>query len=124
MDRQAIENLAVENLADNEDPPLIVTTTSDNAMVIDAIAASLVEDRLAACCQVSPPVTSVYRWEDKIERAAEWELKVKTVASRLDAVFARIDQLHNYDVPQIIAVEIACISRTYGDWVAANTGPQ
>ena len=124
MDRQAIENLAVENLADNEDPPLIVTTTSDNAMVIDAIAASLVEDRLAACCQVSPPVTSVYRWEDKIERAAEWELKVKTVASRLDAVFARIDQLHNYDVPQIIAVEIARISRTYGDWVAANTGPQ
>lgn len=97
-----------------------VTTTSDDRAVLDAIAKRLIEDRLAACCQISSPITSIYRWDGQIESSTEFELKIKTVESRLDDVIELIGRLHRYDVPQIVAAKIDRLSDAYQAWIIAN----
>ncbi len=87
----------------------------------EAIATRLVEERLAACVQILPPMRSVYRWEGKVEQAAEVLLLAKTSSDRLQALCARIQALHPYDTPEVIALEAAGGSGSYLDWVHAET---
>ncbi len=96
---------------------LIITTTSDTEDVLNRIADRLVGEQLAACCQISQPIKSVYRWNGKVESAAEFELKIKTAVAKFDEVSSVIKSLHNYDVPQIVAVDVSHIEAAYGDWV-------
>src|SRR5690606_41820662 len=70
--------------------------SSDLARIADA----LVEARLAACVQLLPGATSVYRWQGKLERASETLLLVKTTQNRCQALIARIVQLHPHDIPR------------------------
>jgi len=99
---------------------IIITTTSDTVDVLDRIADRVVGDRLAACCQISQPIKSVYRWEGKIESSSEFELKIKTAAEKFDEVSIVIKSLHNYDVPQIVAVNVVHADDAYRDWANAN----
>ncbi len=64
----------------------------------------MVQERLAACAQVTGPVSSVYRWQGEVETAAEWYCHLKTTAARAPALLARIRELHPYDTPEIIAL--------------------
>lgn len=87
----------------------------------ERIASALVGERLAACVNVLPGVSSLYRWQGKVERAEETMLMIKTVSGRLDALSARVAQLHPYELPEVIAVEAAGGLPAYLDWVAAQT---
>ena len=98
---------------------MLVVTTSDDRAVLEKIAGRLVELRLAACCQISSPITSVYRWEGRVEQAEEFECRIKTTASHFDAVATEIRALHHYDVPQIVGVPIEAASLAYREWVLA-----
>lgn len=88
------------------------------------IAEVLVGERLAACVQVLPGVTSVYRWQGKVERARETLLLVKTARDRFDAMAARITELHPYEVPEVVAADIVAGLPAYLDWVARETAPE
>ena len=79
----------------------VVTTTSSQAEA-QAIARHLVEQRLAACAQVSGPVQSVYRWQGKIENDQEWTCSAKTLRGKYAEVEEAIRKLHSYDEPQIV----------------------
>ena len=101
-------------------PLIIVTTTSDAAEVLERIAERLVADQLAACCQISQPIKSIYRWNGNVESSNEWELKIKTSAERFAEVSTVIKSLHNYDVAQIVAVDVTHVDNAYRDWANEN----
>ena len=94
-----------------------ISTTSDDLDELNAIASNLIESRLAACCQVSGPVTSLYTWEGKTESAKEWTCTIKTTKQQYAKVEAMISQQHHYDQPEIIAVEIVAASTGYQKWI-------
>ncbi|WP_425600443.1 divalent-cation tolerance protein CutA [Luteimonas salinisoli] len=89
--------------------------------VADRIAAALVDERLAACVSVLPGVRSVYRWEGAVQREAEVLLLAKTAPARLQALTARVVELHPYELPEVIAVESAGGLPAYLDWIARET---
>lgn len=89
----------------------------------ETLARHLVEERLAACVSVLPGIRSIYRWEGRIEDAAEVLLLVKTTRARFDALAARITELHPHDVPEVVAIDVAAGLPAYLDWVEAETVP-
>ena len=96
---------------------MLVVTTSDDRPVLEKIAGRLVELRLAACCQISSPIMSVYRWEGRVEQSEEFECRIKTTDAHFDALVTEIESLHNYDVPQIVGVPIEACSAQYRAWL-------
>ena len=85
-----------------------------------AFARTLVEERLAACVNVLPVMTSVYRWKGGIEQDREQQVVIKTVAARVDALEARVRALHPYDVPEFLVIPVREGSADYLAWVAES----
>ncbi len=81
------------------------------------LARALVTERLAACVN-RVPVESVYRWQGQLEEAPEVLLIVKTRRARLDALASRVQALHSYTVPEMIALPIVAGWPPYLDWLA------
>ena len=94
-----------------------VMTAAGSEEEAERISAALVEGRLAACVQVLGPVSSRYRWQDKVEHAQEWLCLAKTETSRYPEVEAAIRALHSYDEPEIIATPIVTGSEGYLTWL-------
>ena len=87
----------------------------------ERIAQALVDERLAACVNLVPGLTSIYRWQGKVEKEAECLLIIKTVAARFEAIRERIKILHPYDLPEIIALPISKADDAYLRWLTDNT---
>ncbi len=85
------------------------------------IARTVVGERLTACANVLPGCRSVYRWQGQVEEAGEVALILKTTAARFPALERRIGELHPYEVPCIVAWEVADGHEPYLNWVAAET---
>ena len=100
---------------------IIVLTTYPLDKDADSLAATLVGERLAACVNILPPMRSVYRWKDAVERADERQIVIKTTKARLTALEARIRTLHPYDVPEFVVLPIESGSTDYLSWLAENT---
>ena len=94
----------------------VLTTTPDKETA-EKIAKTLVENKLAACVQIYGPVTSVYRWKDKIEQEVEWQCQIKTCDKLTDKIENLIKDAHPYDVPEIIVTEIVSGSNEYLNWI-------
>lgn len=99
-----------------------VTTTLPDRAAAERMASRLVEDRLAACVQVLGPVSSTYRWQDRVEHAEEWYCHIKTTLALLPAVQARIRELHPYQQPEIVAVPIVGGDPGYMKWIEDAVG--
>jgi periplasmic divalent cation tolerance protein len=84
------------------------------------IGGAVVEERLAACVNLLGPCHSIYRWQGKIESAAEAAAIFKARADKADALVARIAELHSYDVPAIAIWPIDGAFPAYADWVNAE----
>ncbi len=107
---------------DNESmQALIVICTCPDEVVAKRIAEALVGERLAACVNLLPAVASTYRWEGKICRETESMMLIKTTRDRFQALRERLLSLHPYDVPEIVAVDIATGSAAYLDWIGRET---
>jgi periplasmic divalent cation tolerance protein len=81
------------------------------------IGRAVVEERLAACINILPPIRSIYRWKGNVETADEVAAILKTHHWRADALIARIAELHSYVVPCIVSWPIDKILGAYADWV-------
>ena len=99
-----------------------VESTTESLEEAKRLAGALVERRLAACVQVIGPIFSTFRWEGQVQDAEEYLLLCKVPGKRLDEATALIEELHSYDLPEVLAFEIAHGSRSYLEWVAAETG--
>ena len=101
--------------------PLLVITTMPDEDAARALGTALVEARLAACVNIGPPVTSIYRWQGRVEQGAEHMLTIKTTASRLAALEAGIVARHPYELPEVIAVPITDGLSDYLAWIESCT---
>lgn len=101
-----------------------VVTTGDSRDVMEQIGKRLVEQRLAACAQISGPITSTYWWKGKVEVAEEWVCTVKSTSDLYAGVEAAIKELHPYETPEIIAINVEKALPAYADWVRKETGTQ
>ncbi|MEU2437000.1 divalent-cation tolerance protein CutA [Streptomyces rubradiris] len=102
---------------------LTVLTTTDGEEKAKTLAAGAVEARVAACAQISAPVTSVYRWEGATRTEQEWQILFKTTTARYEDLETYIKEAHDYDTPEIIATPIVAGSDTYLAWLDEETGP-
>jgi periplasmic divalent cation tolerance protein len=102
---------------------LQIVTTTEREEDARQIADLLIEKRLAACVQIVGPVTSVYRWQGKVESATEWQCLIKTRQALSDNVVQAIREIHAYEVPEIIALPIVGGSRDYLIWLEEQTSP-
>jgi periplasmic divalent cation tolerance protein len=99
-----------------------VFTTVDDRKKAEVIAKAMVEKRLAACVQIAGPVTSTYRWKEQIETTDEWLLIMKTREGLYAELEKNLNEMHSYDVPEILAVPVTAGSSSYLDWISKETG--
>ena len=88
-----------------------------------AFGRTLVEERLAACVSAHPGLYSVYRWNDGVEDSSEQQVMIKTTRARLEALERRFDDLHPYDLPELLVLPVVGGSRAYLEWVWEGTQP-
>ena len=98
-----------------------VHTTIDSKEAAQKIAQALVAQRLAACVQVSGPIISTYWWQGKVEQAEEWVCTAKTRRELYTVLEQAIRQVHPYDIPEIVAVDLVAGHASYLDWVTQET---
>ena len=97
--------------------PLVVLLTAGSQEEAERIARALVGEMLAACVNVIPGVTSIYRWQGEIQQDQEWLLVAKSRRDVLDDLVGRVQALHSYDLPEIIALPLAGGSEAYLRWL-------
>jgi periplasmic divalent cation tolerance protein len=100
----------------------IVLTTIDADPDAAVLARTLVDERLAACVNVLPPMVSVYRWKGKVEQGREQQLVIKTTADQVAALETRLRALHPYEQPEFLVLS-ARGSEQYVAWLSASTRP-
>ena len=99
----------------------IVLTTAGSADEARKIAQTLVERRLAACVNMVPQIESVYRWKGKVEHATEWLLLIKTQTGAFERLRDAIKELHSYELPECLLLEVDAGGQEYLDWIADST---
>ncbi len=96
---------------------IVVYVTVGSSAEGDRLAHALVEERLAACVNRIRPVQSIYRWQGQVERSEEELLIIKTKSGLFDRLKKRVQDLHSYSVPEIIALPITEGNEDYLKWL-------
>jgi periplasmic divalent cation tolerance protein len=115
-------NLKWRKMAAEVTPVRIALTTVASLEEGRRLALLLVERRLAACVNLVPNVTSVYRWQRAVEEAGEVLLVMKTTAEMIPALEAAVRELHSYEVPEFLALAVEAGSQPYLDWLLGSLG--
>ena len=100
----------------------VVLITASSDAEAGKLARMMVESELAACVNLVPGVRSIYRWQGKVEEAAEVLLIAKTVKTRVKELVRAVKKAHSASVPEVIALAIKGGSRDYLKWVGENSG--
>ena len=87
------------------------------------IARALVEERVAACVNIVPGITSIYRWKGAVEHEGEVLLVIKTIGERVEQLKARLVQLHPYELPEVVVIPIGGGHKAYLEWIADQIRP-
>ena len=103
------------------DRAVFVYTTWPTTVEAEAAGRILVERRLAACVNILPGMTSIYRWQGALERGEEAVMIIKTRAAVADAVSDAVKELHSYDTPAIVVLPLESVEKTYLAWLLAET---
>ena len=100
---------------------LLVITTMPDQDAAERLAGTLVETGLAACVNIGAAVTSIYRWDNRLQRGTELMLTIKTTRARYPALEQAIVDGHPYELPEVIAVPITAGLADYLAWIEACT---
>jgi len=100
---------------------IVVFTTCGSEEEAHKLASILIEKHLAACVNITAPVTSVYRWKGAVEKASEWMLVIKTRRELFDALRVLLESAHSYELPEVLALPVVEGSPTYLAWVDSET---
>ncbi len=101
----------------------MIMTTAGSRDEAERIARSLVDERLTACVSIIPGLTSVYRWQGKVEAAPEFLLLIKTTAANLTRVEEAVRRLHSYEVPEFLVLNPESASKPWLDWLLESCSP-
>jgi uncharacterized protein involved in tolerance to divalent cations len=96
---------------------LEVKTTFATHADAEKVARLLVSERLAACAQIIPGITSIYEWEDMLRHDDEVLLMLKTTEETWPRLRDRVAEIHPYDTPELVAVPLPLVSFDYATWV-------
>lgn len=107
-------------MTDTSSQARIVLTTAANHDQAAQLAGTLVEERLVACATLIPTVESIYRWEGQVESSTETLLLLKTAHDQLAALEARLSELHSYQVPEFLVLDVESGSHGYLEWLQAS----
>ena len=102
----------------------IILTTASAVEEGQSIANTLVEKQLAACVNIIPNISSVYRWEGQIQSESEVLLLIKTTKDLEAEVYREVQNVHSYDTPELITLPITNGSKKYLDWMTNAVGKQ
>jgi periplasmic divalent cation tolerance protein len=105
---------------DRVDAVIVLTTVSSHEDAV-AIGRTLVEEQLAACVNVLPAMTSLYRWQGQVQSDQEHQLIIKTMGVRVEALRSRLHALHTYELPEFLVVPAVSGSDRYLGWIAEST---
>ena len=103
--------------------PVVVLSVVAAQPDAERIARALVEERLAACVNVVPGITSIYRWKGTVEQEPELMLVIKTLGEKVEALRARLLELHPYELPEVVVIPIAGGHAPYLAWLAEQVRP-
>lgn len=98
---------------------LVLTTIGADADAA-ALARTLVDEHLAACVNVLPVMTSIYRWKGAVEQDREQQIIIKTSLACLDRLQARVSELHPYELPEFLVLAASAGSAAYLEWVRTS----
>ncbi len=105
-------------------PPIrIVLTTAANPDEAARLAHTLVQEGLAACVTSIPAIQSIYLWQGQIESSTETLLLIKTGPDQLPALEARLYQLHSYQTPEFLVLDVESASHPYLEWLQSCLRP-
>ena len=99
---------------------IVSFTTCESREDALRIATALVEKKCAACVNILPGVISVYRWKGNIEQAGEWLLMIKTTAEQFENLKEAVREVHPYEVPELIGLNIVDGAPSYLEWIEAQ----
>lgn len=102
---------------------LVVLTTTETEADAERLARLLVESELAACAQILPRLTSIYRWRGKVEQSNETLLFIKTTRAIYPQLETAIKQNHSYETPEIVALSVETGSDDYLNWLKSSVRP-
>ena len=102
---------------------VVVLSTAPDVLLAKRIAHVLVEEKLAACVQLTPPTLSIYEWNGQVQGDEEIGLIIKTSRSAARAAIDRLLQMHPYDVPEAIVLPVVGGHHDYLNWVGQQTQP-
>jgi periplasmic divalent cation tolerance protein len=102
----------------------VVLMTAPDPGTAERLGTALVSERLAACANVVPSLTSVYWWNGKMEKVSEALLILKTVEDRVASLRERAVDLHPYDVPEVLVLDVRDGHEPYLDWVRRESAPR
>ncbi len=101
---------------------IVVLITASQEDEAATIAKTLIDERLAACVNIVKDIRSLYRWQGAVEDEGEVLMVVKTQARLFENLKSRVQQLHSYSVPEIIALPIVKGFENYVQWIKEETG--
>ncbi len=99
----------------------IILSTIDSLPAAEIIAQTLVSEFLASCVNIIPGLQSVYRWEGAIHNEKELLLIIKTSSDKTEATLSRLVEIHPYDLPEAIALDIQNGYAPYLNWIVNET---
>lgn len=103
---------------------VVVLVTAPSTREAERIARKIVEERLAACVNIATAVRSIYEWKGTLCEEGEVLMVIKSSRARLPELIPRIQKLHSYEVPEVLALPVFAGSESYLDWLAAQTQPR
>jgi periplasmic divalent cation tolerance protein len=101
---------------------MVVFSTAPGVQAAELIGRTLVEERLAVCANIMEGVTSIFRWKGAVAREREVLVLLKTTVAEVEALRRRLVELHPYEVPEVLAVQVAVGHEPYIEWVRAEVG--
>lgn len=103
------------------EPVVLLSTCADRDTAI-RVAQTLVGDKLAACVNVIDKVTSIYRWQGKVEESTEALLIIKSTKENVKDIDSVVKELSGYDLPELVALQISGGSNDYINWLLSEVG--
>jgi periplasmic divalent cation tolerance protein len=100
---------------------VVIFVTAPDEKVAESIARTLVQERLVACANIVPGLRSHYWWDGEVQEASELLMLLKARKSDVQAVAKRVQELHPYEVPEVVALDILGGLPAYVEWIRAET---